>query len=88
MTLAVCLSLDLLEYMIPFLLTPLYGDILDITGTIFSYIYFGWIGALTLLELVPGMDIFPIFTLTWVIWYLYKREKRKSKFSSDLEKWR
>jgi hypothetical protein len=36
---------------------------------------FRLIGIVSLLELVPGVDILPIFIITWLIWYLTKKRK-------------
>ena len=88
LTLAVCLSLDVLEYIIPVLSMPLVGDIIDITGFIFCYMYFGWIGLVTLLEVIPGLDVIPIFTATWLVWYYYHRRRLRTVLDAELEKWK
>jgi len=41
-TLAICLALDLLDYLVPFMMTPIYGDLLDLIGLIFAFMYFNW----------------------------------------------
>ncbi|MCW4050790.1 MAG: hypothetical protein NWE89_13750 [Candidatus Bathyarchaeota archaeon] len=87
MTLTVCLTIDLLEYAVPILMSPIYGDILDIVGFVFAAIYFNLIGAITLLELIPGLDIVPFFTLTWLTWYIYRRRKLRKRMDEELEKW-
>ena len=71
--LIVCVSLDLVEYFIPFLLTPFVGDIFDIIGLVTCLYMFRWIGLFSALELVPGLDSLPINVLTWVIWVLSRR---------------
>lgn len=87
-TLAVCLSLDLLEYLIPFMMTPIYGDIIDFTGIVFVFIFFNYYGALSILELIPGFDILPLFTLSWLTWYLQSSSLKKKQIQDELESWR
>ena len=87
-TLAVCLSLDLLEYVIPFMMTPIFGDILDFTGIAFALIYFNMYGVISMLELVPGFDVLPIYTITWITWYLQDRRTQKQQILEELENWR
>lgn len=87
-TLVVCLALDLLDYLIPFMMTPLYGDMLDLTGIAFTIMFFNWIGAISILELVPGLDILPIYTITWATWYLNISQTRKKMANEELERWR
>ncbi len=71
--LSICIFLDISEYMLAILLLPLFGDILDIAGIFASVLMFGWVGLVTLIELVPGADILPIFIITWIIWYITKK---------------
>ncbi|UCH37096.1 MAG: hypothetical protein JSV76_05250 [Candidatus Bathyarchaeota archaeon] len=71
--LVVCLTLDIVEYFLPFLLTPFVGDIFDVVGLVSSLFMFRWIGLFALLELVPGFDPLPINVLTWLIWVLNRR---------------
>ena len=87
-TLTVCVCLDLLEYVVPPLLVPMAGDILDLGGIAFCLAYFGWSGLISIAELVPGMDIAPIFTATWLVWYLFKRRRARIEIEGELEKWR
>jgi hypothetical protein len=87
-TLAVCLSLDLLEYLIPFMMTPIFGDILDLTGIIFALIYFNVYGSITIIELIPGFDVLPIYTITWIAWYLHSSRIQKKQIQDELESWR
>ena len=87
-TLAVCLSLDLLEYLIPFMMTPIFGDILDFTGITFALIYFNIYGAISILELIPGFDILPLYTITWITWYLHSSRTQKKQIQEELENWR
>jgi hypothetical protein len=87
-TLAVCLALDLLDYLVPFMMVPLYGDVLDFTGIAFTLMYFNWYGSLSILELVPGMDILPLYSITWLIWYLQSSSTRKKQIRDELENWR
>ena len=76
--LIVCIVLDISEYMFAVLLLPTVGDFLDIAGIIACFVMFRWVGVLSLIELVPGADIFPVFIITWLIWY-YLRKSRKKK---------
>ncbi|MFP3951040.1 MAG: hypothetical protein ACLFVP_02715 [Candidatus Bathyarchaeia archaeon] len=88
LTLILCLTLDIFDYFLPILLSPVYGDIWDFVGFVFCVIYFGIIGAISLLELFPGFDVVPIFTITWLIWFFYKRHKMKREINSELDEWR
>ncbi len=87
-TLAICLALDLLDYLVPFMMTPIYGDLLDLIGLIFAFMYFNWLGAILILELVPGLDILPLFTITWVTWYINTSKVKKKRTMEALERWR
>jgi len=71
--LVVCVVLDVVEYILIILLLPLIGDIIDLGGIIFSLYYFKWIGLLTLLELVPGGDLLPLYIITWIVWYSLRK---------------
>ena len=68
--LVVCISLDVVEYIIPLLRLPLIGDILDIIGLATCIYLFRWTGLIALLELVPGLDFLPINIFTWIIWFV------------------
>lgn len=68
--LVVCLSLDGIEYIVPFLLQPIIGDTLDIIGLVTCLYFFRWLGLLAVLELIPGFDILPINTLAWLLWFI------------------
>lgn len=74
--LIVCIALDVSEYIFAILLLPTVGDFLDIAGILACFIMFRWTGVVSLIELIPGADIFPIFIITWGIWY-YLRKSRK-----------
>lgn len=87
-TLAVCLALDLLDYLVPFMATPIYGDILDLTGIAFCILFFNWFGAVSILEIIPGMDIIPIYSITWLTWYLNTSRARRKKLQQELEQWK
>lgn len=87
-TLFVCLSLDFVEYLVPPLMAPLVGDLLDLAGVIFCVVFFGWIGSISLLELIPGLDALPLFTVTWLVWYVLKRRTAKMRMEDELEQWR
>ncbi len=75
LTLAICIILDIVEYMFAILLVPIIGDFLDIIGIVACFAMFRLIGIISLFELVPGADILPIFIITWLIWYLVKKRK-------------
>ena len=88
LTLTVCVSLDLVEYLFPPLMMPVAGDPLDLFGITLSVIFFKWIGAITFLELIPGLDTLPIFTLAWLVWYLMKRRNEGKRQDEELDGWR
>lgn len=71
--LGICILLDISEYIAAMLLLPLFGDIFDLAGILGCFLMFQWIGLFSILELVPGLDILPIFIITWIIWYLTKK---------------
>lgn len=71
--LVVSLSFDVVEYIIPSLMTPFVGDIFDIVGLASSIYMFSWIGLFAALELIPWFDIIPINTITWLLWVVSKR---------------
>jgi hypothetical protein len=75
LSLVICVVLDVSEYMFAILLVPVVGDFLDVIGIIACFAMFRLIGIVSLFELVPGVDIFPMFILTWLIWYLVKKRK-------------
>jgi hypothetical protein len=86
-TLMICLSFDLIEFFVPLFLTPLLGDVIDFIGFIFCVIYYNYLSVLALLELIPGLDIVPFFTITWLIWYYTRRRRLKIKLDQELEQW-
>ena len=49
--LIVCLTLDGVEYVIPFLLTPFVGDIYDMVALVISLYMFGWFGLISYLDI-------------------------------------
>jgi hypothetical protein len=79
--LALCVFLDVIEYILRILLLPVVGDIFDVAGVASCIYLFRWIGVLTLLEFVPGVDILPTYIITWLIWYFMRKweEWRKSE---------
>ena len=87
-SLLVCLMFDLIEYCFPMLMMPVGGDVIDVAGIIFCAYFFSWIGLISLFELLPGIDIIPTFTLTWIAWYILKRRKDYSKIEKELERWK
>lgn len=87
-TLFVCLFLDFVEYLFPPLMTPIIGDTLDFAGVIFCVVFFQWRGFFALLELIPGLDALPNFTITWLVGYIFKRRSDRKKLEYELERWR
>lgn len=71
--LSICILLDISEYMFAILLLPLFGDFLDLAGIFGSILMFQWIGVFSIIELIPGADILPIFIITWILWYITKK---------------
>lgn len=71
--LGVCILLDISEYIVAILLLPLFGDLLDLAGIVASFVMFRWVGLVSVIELIPGVDILPIFIITWIIWYITKK---------------
>ena len=87
-TLAVCLALDLMDYLVPFMMTPVYGDLLDLIGMVFAFMYFNSIGTIMILELIPGFGILPLSTITWITWYINTGKVNKKRSREQLENWR
>jgi hypothetical protein len=86
-TLSICLGLDLIEYIAPIFLTPLIGDVIDFIGFIFCVVYYNFLGIFALAELIPGLDIVPFFTMTWLIWYYMRRRRLQKRLDQELEQW-
>ena len=86
--LLICIAFDVAEYILPVLLMPIIGDVLDIAGIGLGIILFGWYGLLSVLEFLPFFDFFPFFILTWIIWYYVKKQREKQKLKKLKEKWR
>jgi hypothetical protein len=74
-SLVFCVILDVIEYAVAILTMPLAGDLFDVVGILFCIIVFRWIGLLSFVELIPGADVFPIFIITWLVWYFLKKQK-------------
>ena len=66
------------------------GLILGDTGDFFDHLanLFGMTGFVALFELIPGVDIIPTFTVTWLLWYSFKRRKAQIKIDEKLEEWK
>ena len=82
MSLAICVFFDVIEYMAVILTLPLIGDLFDIIGIVFCLLIFRSIGFFSFVELLPGADVFPIFIITWLVWYFLRKQKitiRKSR---------
>lgn len=86
--LIICIIFDLVEFAVPFLLSPLVGDTIDIMGFWTGILMFRWIGCLTILELVPYADYFPVFVFTWVVWYYRKKRKDRTELAKLRKKWK
>jgi hypothetical protein len=69
-----CVIMDVLEYGAVILTVPVVGDVFDIIGILGCFIIFRWIGFISLIELVPGADVLPIFIITWLIWYFLHKQ--------------
>ncbi len=87
-TLMLCLGLDFIEFLVPPLMAPVIGDILDLVGVVFCVFFFRVPGFITLLELIPGVDVLPIFTVAWLVWYLTKKRRDRALIEEQLERWR
>ena len=73
LSLVVCIIMDVIEYAAAVLTLPLIGDSFDVIGIVFCLLIFRWIGFVSLLELLPGADVLPVFIITWIIWYFSKK---------------
>jgi len=73
--LIICIFLDIVDYIIPILRTPLIGDLLDVVGLMIAILLFGVLGLLSSLEFVPSFDIIPMSTVNWLVWIYLKRSK-------------
>lgn len=85
--LIICIVFDVVEFAFPILLSPLLGDAIDIVGFWVGILMFGWIGCLSILELVPMADYFPVFILTWAVWYYRKKRREKIELEKIQKKW-
>lgn len=74
-SLVFCVILDVIEYAAAILTMPLAGDVFDVVGILFCFVIFRWIGLISFVELVPGADVFPVFIITWLVWYFLKKQK-------------
>ena len=75
-TLIVCVFFDVIEYAAAVLTMPLIGDAFDFVGILFCFFMFRWIGLASLMELLPGADVLPIFIITWLMWYFLRKHKQ------------
>ena len=87
LSLIICVLLDISEYVVIILVMPVVGDLFDILGTIACLLMFRLVGIISLLEFVPGADIFPIFIITWLIWYYLKKRRERETRESQQKKW-
>jgi hypothetical protein len=74
-SLVICIILDVIEYAAAVLTMPLIGDLFDVFGILVCLLMFRWIGLVSLMELLPGADVLPIYIITWLIWYFLKKQK-------------
>ena len=74
-SLVFCVILDVIEYAAAILTMPVVGDVFDVVGILFCIAIFRGIGLVSLVELVPGADVLPIFIITWLMWYFLKKQK-------------
>ena len=74
-SLVFCIILDVIEYMTAILTIPVIGDLFDVVGILFCFVIFRWIGLVSLVEFVPGADVFPVFIITWLLWYFLRKQK-------------
>ncbi len=77
--LVISLSIDIIEYIIPILLLPVIGTLYAIVGFSTSMYLYGWIGLIAALDLVPGLYILPMNTVTWVVWLIIKRQNEATE---------
>lgn len=82
----ICIILDVIEYAAGVLMMPLIGDVFDVFGILVCLFMFRWIGLLSLIELLPGADVLPIFIITWLVWYFVKKQKFARIFRSSVDK--
>ena len=75
LSLIFCVILDVIEYAAVVLTMPVVGDVFDVVGILVCFSIFRWIGLVSLVELVPGADVLPIFIITWLMWYFLKKQK-------------
>jgi len=74
-SLIICIIFDVIEYAAVVLTMPLIGDAFDVVGILVCFAMFRWIGLVSLVELMPGADVLPIFIITWLMWYFLKKQK-------------
>ena len=75
LSLIFCVILDVIEYGAVVLTLPVVGDVFDVVGILVCFAMFRWIGLVSLVELVPGADVLPIFIITGLVWYFLKKQK-------------
>jgi hypothetical protein len=81
--LIICVLFDVAEYVVPVLLAPFLGDVLDIVGIGVGILLFRWVGLMSILEFLPFVDIFPIFILTWITWFYLKKKEEARKIREE-----
>ena len=86
LSLIFCVILDVIEYAAVVLTMPVVGDVFDVVGILVCFATFRWIGLVSLVELVPGADVLPIFIITWLMWYFLKKQEKRGELMSRIVK--
>ena len=81
--LTVCLSLDICDYVVIFLLSSIVGDFFSIISLATTIYMFGLLGLIEILDFIPGFDLLPMATITWLAWTMRKRWDSISKTTED-----
>ena len=79
MRLVISLSIDLIEYIIPVLMLPLISSLYALIGLATSLYLYRGVGIIAALDLIPGLDILPINTITWFVWLILKRQREATE---------
>ena len=73
--LIISLSIDILEYIVPALMLPIIGTFYNLIGLLTSLYLYKGVGAISALDFIPGLDILPVNTISWVVWIFLKRQR-------------
>ncbi|MCJ7631239.1 hypothetical protein MUP77_02385 [Candidatus Bathyarchaeota archaeon] len=77
--LIISLSVDIIEYIIPILMIGIIGTFYGLIGLATSLYLYKGVGAISALDIIPGLDILPMNTITWVVWIVLKRQKEAAE---------